>query len=172
METVYLGLGSNLGNRQKNIEYAISELNNVGIKVERISSLIETDPIGGPPQKKFINAVIKATTALSPEDLLKRLKQIEKMLGHKKTVINGPRTIDIDILLYSRLKVSTPQLTIPHPRMFTRHFVMDPLKEIEPDIILTFPQLRERRKSKCSGLFSKKRKRPTKEFSNESCSKH
>jgi 2-amino-4-hydroxy-6-hydroxymethyldihydropteridine diphosphokinase len=134
LETVYLGLGSNLGNRKKNIESAISELNNAGIKVERISSLVETDPVGGPPQGKFLNAVIKAKTSFSPEDLLEKLKHIEKMLGRKKTIVNGPRTIDIDILLYSRLKVSTPQLTIPHPRMFTRPFVMEPLKEIEPEI--------------------------------------
>lgn len=134
MATVFLGLGSNLGNREENIRAAIEALSRQGIVAEKISSIIETDPIGGPPQGKFLNAVLKATTALKPEQLLERTLLIEKNLGRVRTLRNAPRTIDIDILLYDEIKYHSPQLDIPHPRMRERNFVMRPLREIEPAI--------------------------------------
>lgn len=134
MSIVYIGIGSNLGNRKKNIETAFSILEERGIHILKISSLIETDPLDGPAQEKFLNAVIKTETYLSPQELLTQLKSIEKRLGRVPTVRNGPRTIDLDILLYDQLTLNTSQLTIPHPRMFLRDFVMTPLKEIAPEM--------------------------------------
>ena len=133
MATVYLGIGSNLGNRKKNIEDAITSLQKNRISVLKCSTIIETDPIGGPPdQEKFLNGVLKVRTRLAPQKLLHLLKQIEQELGRTKTVENGPRIIDLDILLYDHLNLKTPQLTLPHPCMLKRDFVMNPLKEIEP----------------------------------------
>jgi 2-amino-4-hydroxy-6-hydroxymethyldihydropteridine diphosphokinase len=135
---VYLGLGSNLGNRENNIRMAIQRLEDNAIHLREMSSLIETDPVGGPPQDKFLNAVIKATTDHPPENLLDHLKTIERQLGRTETVRNGPRTIDLDILFYDDLRIETPRLTIPHPRMKEREFVMKPLAEIDPDLARKF----------------------------------
>ena len=132
MAIVYLGLGSNLGDRADNIARAVTRLNQNKIQVKKLSTVIETDPVGGPKQEKFFNAVLEAQTDLSPQDLRATVKSIEKNLGRQETIRNGPRIIDIDILLYDRITVRTPQLTIPHPRMLERDFVMTPLKEIAP----------------------------------------
>ena len=132
MATVYLGLGSNLGNREVNLKNAIQELK-ARLKLMRASNIIETEPVGGPPQGKYLNAVVQGITSLSPEELLNTIKSIEQELGRVETVVNGPRLIDIDILLYDHLQIQTDQLTIPHPRMFEREFVMTPLKEIAPE---------------------------------------
>ena len=133
MVTVFLGLGSNLGNRGGNISRALSELEKKNINVLKMSTIIETEPVGGPPQGKYLNAVAKASTSLAPQELLKILKAIETDLGRIKTTPNGPRHIDIDILLYGEESIQTPQLTIPHPFMRTRDFVMIPLREIAPE---------------------------------------
>jgi 2-amino-4-hydroxy-6-hydroxymethyldihydropteridine diphosphokinase len=130
LATIFLGLGSNLGDRAKNLKRAVEELSREGITVSKISRTIETEPVGGPPQGKYLNAVLKATTTKPPQVLLTSLKSIEKRLGRKRTVRNGPRPIDIDILLYDDLKMKTPLLTIPHPRMFERDFVLKPLAEL------------------------------------------
>ena len=135
MATIYLGLGSNLGDRHKNIASAVECLNQNGITIKKLSTIIETDPVGGPKdQGKFLNAVAKAETNLSPENLRNTLKTIEQTLGRVKTAKNGPRTIDLDILLYDMDVVNTSELIIPHPRMLNRDFVMIPLKEIAPDL--------------------------------------
>ena len=139
MATVFLGLGSNLGNRKKNIDRAIQELESLDIAIEDISTIIETEPVGGPPQNKFLNGVIKTFSNLSPKELLVTVKDIEKRMGRVTTVLNGPRPIDIDILLYDNIKIQTSELTIPHPRMMERDFVMTPLREIEPEIDKLFP---------------------------------
>ena len=133
-QTIYLALGSNMGDRKRNIDLALRKLEGIGVKIEKISSLIETDPAGGPPQGKYLNAVLRATTELSPEKLLIKTKVIEQKLGRTPTVRNGPRPIDIDILLYDDIALSTPELTIPHPRMRERDFVMNPLSEIAPGV--------------------------------------
>ena len=130
MPIVYLGLGSNLGDRARNIHEAVRLLNEAGIMAIKLSSIIETDPVGGPPQGLFLNAVLKARTDLSPEALLKAAHAVEAALGRVRTVKDGPRTIDIDILLYDDLTLNTPELVIPHPRMKERAFVMRPLNEV------------------------------------------
>ena len=135
MAIVYLGIGSNSGNRKKNIKDALTSLRKNHISILTRSTIIETDPVGGPPgQEKFLNGVLKIQTQLAPLKLLHLLKRVEQDLGRTKTILNGPRIIDLDILLYDHLKLQTPRLTLPHPRMLARDFVMKPLKEIDPDL--------------------------------------
>jgi 2-amino-4-hydroxy-6-hydroxymethyldihydropteridine diphosphokinase len=136
---VYLGFGSNLGNREGNVREALRLLKESGIGIDRMSSLIETDPVGGPPQGKFLNAAARINTQKSPEELLSTITAIEKTLGRVRREHNGPRTIDIDILLYDDLHMQTPQLTIPHPRMWQREFVLEPLREIAPELLQRMP---------------------------------
>ena len=138
MATVYLGLGSNLGERQQNIQRAIQLLNKNTVTVTKISRIIETDPVGGIAQPKYLNAVIETNTDLPPQKLLALIKNIERFIGRKPTVRNGPRKIDIDILLYGELKISAKDLTIPHPRIQERLFVLTPLREIAPHIAQRF----------------------------------
>ena len=130
MPIVYLGFGSNLGDREKNIHEAVRLLEGSGVQAIKLSSIIETDPVGGPPQGLFLNAVLKADVNMSPEKLLKLIHRIEDLLGRVRLVKDGPRTIDIDILLYDDVKMDTPGLVIPHPRMREREFVMGPLREV------------------------------------------
>lgn len=134
MSTVYLALGSNLGDRLQYIQKALEELKDSGLKIAAISTIIETDPVGGPPQGKYLNAVLKANCPHSPEELHVITQVIEHKLGRVKKEINGPRVIDIDILLFDDIKLTTPRLLIPHPKMLERSFVMRPLEEIEPAI--------------------------------------
>ena len=138
MAVVYLGLGSNLGGRENNISLAMEQLKRRDIHIRKQSTIIETEPVGGPPQDKFLNAVVMAETSLTPFDLLKTIKDIETTLGRTKTIRNGPRTIDIDILLYQNVMINTSELAIPHPRMSQREFVMIPLKEIAPQLAEEF----------------------------------
>jgi len=138
MAIVYLALGSNLGDRRHHIEKAVAELKSCGVKVLKLSTVIETDPVGGPLQGKFLNAVLKAGTLHSPEELIVFIQSIERKLGRVKKVFQGPRVIDIDILLYDDIKLITPRLLIPHPRMLERSFVMEPLKEIAPALCASF----------------------------------
>ncbi len=135
MAVAYIALGSNLGDRVSYIMSAVASLQEKGASVLKQSTIIETDPVGGPPQPKFLNAVVKIETRLSPVELLNQCQAIEQKLGRVRSVINGPRTIDLDILLYDRLVLDTPRLTIPHPRMFERAFVLEPLKEMEPALL-------------------------------------
>jgi 2-amino-4-hydroxy-6-hydroxymethyldihydropteridine diphosphokinase len=131
--TIYLSLGSNLKDRSAYLTKAIEALKK-NITIEKISTIRETEPVGGPPQGRFLNLALKARTHLSPHELLDMIHTIEQSLGRKRAMMDGPRTIDIDILLYGRLSMNTPHLIIPHPRMHQRAFVLDPLKEIEPDL--------------------------------------
>ncbi len=133
MATIYLSLGSNLNDRSAYLAQAIEALKK-SMTIEKISTIKETEPVGGPPQDPFLNLALKATTHLSPHELLNVIQAIEQSLGRKRTVVDGPRTIDIDILLYDQRSINTPDLTIPHPRMHQRSFVLDPLREIEPDL--------------------------------------
>ena len=130
---VYLGLGTNLGDKQKNMNDAIRMLENQVGEVEKVSSVIETEPEGFKSDNLFLNAVVKVRTALSPFELLDITQDVEKSLGRKEKSSNGiyhDRVIDIDILLYDDINISTPRLVIPHPRMAQREFVMTPLAEI------------------------------------------
>ena len=130
---VYLGLGTNLGDKQKNLNDAIRMLENQVGEVEKVSSVIETEPDGFRSDNMFLNAVVKVRTALSPFEILDITQDVEKSLGRKEKSSNGiyhDRVIDIDILLYDDINISTPRLVIPHPRMAQREFVMTPLTEI------------------------------------------
>lgn len=133
---VYLGLGSNLGERKELIQKAITLVNERIGTVTRQSSLIETEPWGFESSHKFLNGVILCETALTPREVLKGTQQIERELGRKKktTLTYKDRPIDIDILLYDDLKVDEPDLKIPHPLMQQRDFVMIPLKEINTNL--------------------------------------
>ena len=131
MTEVYIGIGSNLGDRKGYIESAINMLKDTrDIKVNSVSKLYETDPVGGPPQGRFLNGVIKVETDLSARDLLDRLKTIEDTLGRKREIKDGPRTIDLDILTFGDLHIEEEDLVIPHPRMNEREFVKRPLDDL------------------------------------------
>ena len=130
MKTVYLALGSNLGDRLENLKRAVSLLNNAGVTVQKVSSVWETEPVGFEDQGWFLNMALKAVTNLMPLQLLACTASIEQAMGRKRLVPNGPRTIDIDILLFGRTIIDTPTLTIPHPRMHERRFVLEPLEEV------------------------------------------
>jgi 2-amino-4-hydroxy-6-hydroxymethyldihydropteridine diphosphokinase len=137
----YIGVGSNIGDRVRNISAAAHFLCSLtGITLERTSSLYETAPVG-PGQRDFINAVLKIRTSLSPVALLDALKEIEKKMGRKAGKRWGPRVIDLDLLLYGKTLVSAPGLTVPHPEMANRRFVLVPLAELAPGLV--HPQLRK-----------------------------
>lgn len=132
VDICYLGIGSNLGNRRRNITLAIKKINALeDTKIIKVSKLIETRPVGGPKsQPEFLNAALKIKTNIPPLTLLKRLKKIEKELGRTKTVRYGPRTIDLDILFYGDKIINRKNLKIPHPKIFEREFVIKPLLEV------------------------------------------
>jgi 2-amino-4-hydroxy-6-hydroxymethyldihydropteridine diphosphokinase len=133
MTTIYLSLGSNLGNRARNIYDALRRLGS-HIRIDKISSLYETEPVGITDQPWFLNLVCRGETDLTPEALLDVAKTIEREMGRQKGVRFGPRLIDIDILLYGNLVLDLPQLKIPHPRLHERGFVLIPLGELAPHL--------------------------------------
>ncbi len=134
MKTAILAFGSNLGERRGNIESAAAALECAGVEIVRHSSYYATSPVGGPPQGDFINAAALVQTALEPHALLRLAKKIEQDMGRDLHGVHfGPRPIDIDILLYGRLTLDTPDLVIPHPRFAERLFVLAPLVEVAPD---------------------------------------
>ena len=128
---VFIGLGSNLGNRKENLVRAVREMGLYPISIKKISSIYETSPVG-PGQRNFLNSVLKGETPLPPRSLLQVLKTIERKMGREKTARWGPRKIDLDILFYGRKKLQTRVLKIPHPQFSKRKFVLRPLVEIAP----------------------------------------
>ncbi|NWF98975.1 MAG: 2-amino-4-hydroxy-6-hydroxymethyldihydropteridine diphosphokinase [Nitrospirae bacterium] len=134
MSTVYLGIGSNLGDRVDNCKRAIELLKEEGIIIQKESSIYETEPWGVKEQPIFVNMVIEAETVMEPFDLLRVLKNIEKKMGRKETFHWGPRIIDLDILLYDNMVINNEKLNIPHKNMHERYFVLKPLSEIAGDI--------------------------------------
>ena len=128
---VFIGIGANIGPVHENFAKALKSIEKCA-RVVAVSSLYESDPVGPQDQPKFTNAVIKVETELSPFELLDRLKKIEREIGRKKTKRWGPREIDLDIIFYGDLVISTDSLVIPHPRAHERRFVLEPLLEIEP----------------------------------------
>lgn len=133
MHTVYLSLGSNLGDRKTTMRRAIGLLNERAGSVDRQSSFIETEPWGFESTNKFLNMCVRLLTTLSPEQLLLATKQIERDLGRTQKSVNGQyhdRPIDIDILMYDDVHLDSDDLTLPHPHMQEREFVMKPLREI------------------------------------------
>ena len=131
---IYLGMGSNRGDRLANLRRAMEELGKVGVQVQRASSFYKTEPVDFGPQAWFLNCAVEATTMLMPMQLLKAVKSVERTLGRRPGVNKGPRPIDIDILLYENVVVRTAVLTIPHERMNTRRFVLIPLRELAPAV--------------------------------------
>ena len=131
---VYLGLGANLDDRQGNLLRAVELLSQWG-QIEELSSLYETEPVGYLDQPPFLNAACQLMTTLTAEELLAVAKNIEATLGRIQSFRNAPRPIDIDILFYGEQVINSPQLTIPHPRLEERAFVLVPLAEIAPDLV-------------------------------------
>jgi 2-amino-4-hydroxy-6-hydroxymethyldihydropteridine diphosphokinase len=136
--TVYLSLGSNVGDRAANLEAAIRALEGVGVRVQRVSRFYQTEPMDFPAQHWFLNCVVEVETRLLPLQLLRTLRRIELRLGGRKLVPRGPRRIDLDLLLYGSATIRTRELEVPHPRMHLRAFVFEPLAEIAPQ--LTHPR--------------------------------
>lgn len=136
MTRVAIGLGGNIGDRQRLLTHAVTRLDaHPLLHLVCPSSLYETVPIGYSAQPPFLNAALTLETGISPLDLLRILQRIERRMGRQRTVPNGPRTIDLDLLFYGDLALDTPELTIPHPGCADRAFVLVPLAEIAPDLI-------------------------------------
>jgi len=132
--TVYLGLGSNLGDRQDNLDKALNFLSQ-RLRVEKVSSVYDTEPVDNPNQPRFLNLVCRVSTGLEPMALLTLLQGIESKMGRLPHTSNLPRPIDIDILFYGDQVIETLKLVIPHPRLTERAFVLVPLVEIAPDLV-------------------------------------
>ncbi|MFH0839576.1 MAG: 2-amino-4-hydroxy-6-hydroxymethyldihydropteridine diphosphokinase [Candidatus Omnitrophota bacterium] len=131
MITCYIGIGSNIGDRRKYVDSAIRELKkNKSIRFKKASSIYETEPVGEVAQGKFLNGVLEVETSLTPIELLMVLNNIEKALGRARSVKNGPRTMDLDILYYGNKKINKKDLIIPHPRISEREFVLKGLREL------------------------------------------
>ena len=134
MKPVYLSLGSNLGDREHYLESALLKLAAPDFHIRRVSSVYETEPVNSSDPRWFLNLALQAETDLFPMQLLWRVGKIEHALGRVRSVANAPRTIDIDILLYSRAVIHTAALEVPHPRMTERRFVLAPLAELAPEL--------------------------------------
>ncbi|OGS45765.1 MAG: 2-amino-4-hydroxy-6-hydroxymethyldihydropteridine diphosphokinase [Elusimicrobia bacterium RIFOXYD2_FULL_34_15] len=142
MPIVYVGLGSNRGDKEKNILKAITLLKENGQKILKTSSIYKTKPYGYKEQKDFLNAVVKLRTKLNPENFLILCKKIESEIGRKKSFRLGPREIDLDILFFGKRVIKNKKLTIPHKDLHNREFVLRPLREISPNLI--HPVLKKR----------------------------
>ncbi|GLF92556.1 2-amino-4-hydroxy-6-hydroxymethyldihydropteridine pyrophosphokinase [Bacillus safensis] len=133
--TAYIALGSNIGKKETYLKEAVKKLHeHPEVQVELISSIYETTPVGYENQDDFLNMAVKISTSLHPHDLLSLTQKIEQELGRTREVRWGPRTADLDILLYNRENIETEQLIVPHPRMYERLFVLVPMSEICPEI--------------------------------------
>ena len=134
MSTVYLALGSNVGNREENLRHAVDLLREAGITIKKVSTTYETEPVDYLDQDWFLNCVLQAETNLAPLELLEAMHAIESTMGSKKAFPKGPRLIDLDILLFDDATIANPDLQVPHPRMLDRKFVLVPLAEIAPEL--------------------------------------
>jgi len=132
--TVYLSLGSNMGDREANLRAGIAALAGAGVRVTCLSGFYETEPVDYLEQAWFVNCVVEGMTEVAPVELLRKLREIETQLGSKKVVAKGPRLLDMDILLYGAEVIDTAELQVPHPRMHLRKFVLAPLVEIAADV--------------------------------------
>ncbi|WP_215145747.1 2-amino-4-hydroxy-6-hydroxymethyldihydropteridine diphosphokinase [Exiguobacterium qingdaonense] len=133
---IYIALGANIGERATQLSAAIDEMERTGLTVTKQSSVYETAPVGYTEQPSFYNMVVEVETRQSPDELLDILQQIEHRLGRERLFKNGPRTIDLDILFYNEEDIQSEYLTVPHPRMQERAFVLAPLAEIAPQLIV------------------------------------
>lgn len=135
MVKIFLGLGSNMGNRGQKLQTALTDLERWGVKILRSSSIYETSPVGKKDQPDFYNMVVRVKTDRSPEDLLTVISAVERSLGRERAEKWGPRTIDIDLLFYGDKVLDDPDLTVPHRHLADRKFVLVPLHEIAPDFV-------------------------------------
>ena len=147
-KTVYLSLGSNVGDREANLRAAIAALGDASVRVTQVSSFYETEPVDFLEQAWFLNCAVEGETDVPAMELMRALRGIELRMGSKKLVAKGPRLIDMDILLYGSEMIDTKELQVPHPRMHLRRFVLVPLAEIAPEVMhprmkLTIRQLLE-----------------------------
>ena len=150
MKTAYLGLGSNVGDREMALLSAVRLLEKPDLRVTRVSSLYETEPMYVTGQPRFLNQVAEIETSLMPMQLLSRVLGVERELGRTRTLAKGPRTIDIDVLLYGRFVVESPRLVVPHPGLHERRFVLEPLAELNPE--LRHPVLKKTVRELLAGL--------------------
>jgi len=134
LKTAYIALGSNLGDRAENLRLAREQMQSPNLRLTRASSLYETEPRGLLDQPWFLNQVIEAQTTLFPRQLLARLLKIELEMGRKRTIPNGPRVLDLDIVLFGDSVINAAGLEVPHPRMAERRFVLEPLAELVPEL--------------------------------------
>jgi len=141
LKKAYLSLGSNIGDREENLRRAVVLLECGDLRIARRSSVYETEPQDVRNQPWFLNAVVEVETTLFPLQLLHWILKIEKQMGRRRTTPKGPRSIDIDILLYGNFVISSPTLTVPHPGLATRRFVLEPMAEMAPE--LRHPVLRK-----------------------------
>ena len=132
-KTVYLSVGSNLGDRDENLRAAIGKLAEIG-NVVAVSSFYETEPVDVVVQPWFLNCVVKLDTEKMPRQLISAILSLEQSMGRQRRRSKGPRTIDIDVLLFGSSIIEVPSLTVPHPRLHERRFVLEPLAEIAPDV--------------------------------------
>ncbi|MFU0782021.1 MAG: 2-amino-4-hydroxy-6-hydroxymethyldihydropteridine diphosphokinase [Thermoanaerobacterium thermosaccharolyticum] len=135
MTDTYMSIGSNVGDREGYLKSALNELTKNLVIIEKVSPIYETEPVGYKEQGRFLNAVVQAKTELKPRELLKIINTVEKKLGRERLIRWGPRTIDIDILLYGDVTINDDDLKIPHERMWERAFVLVPLNDIAPNIV-------------------------------------
>src|SRR5258708_29752341 len=134
IQIVYLSLGANLGDREANLHAAIAALEDARVRVRRVSSLYETEPVDFLEQPWFLNCAVEGETELKPRELLRALREVEAKMGSKKLVAKGPRLIDMDILLYGEETIDTPELQVPHPRMQLRRVLLVPLAGVAPQV--------------------------------------
>jgi 2-amino-4-hydroxy-6-hydroxymethyldihydropteridine diphosphokinase len=136
LRRAYLALGSNLGDRQAYLQLAVDALARVpGVEVVAVSHVYETSAVGGPPQDAYLNAVVAIETSLDPYEVLHLCQRIEELASRERTVRWGPRTLDVDVLLMDGTHVDSDELTIPHPRMWERGFVLAPLRDVAPELV-------------------------------------
>lgn len=132
MKKIYLGLGSNVGDRRATLHHALQALAAPDLRILRQSPIYETEPQGLREQDWFLNLVVEAETSLFPRQLLQRIRRVERAFGRKRAVANGPRTLDIDILFFGRSIIHTADLEVPHPRYSERRFVLAPMADLAP----------------------------------------
>lgn len=161
MKLVYLGLGSNVGDREAMIESALDQLDAPELRLKRVSSLYETEPIGFLDQDWFLNCVAEFDTGLIPKRLLQRMQKVELTMGRVRSVKNGPRNIDLDILLFGNAVMKTAELEIPHPRYRERRFTLAPLAELAPEMRDPVTgQTMSEMLARLTGQAARKRERP------------
>ena len=135
MTRAYLALGSNLGDRISYLQGAIDGLLRAGVRVVAVSRVYETDPVGGPPQDSYLNAVVTVDTSLDPHDLLAVAHALEREAERVRRERFGPRTLDVDLLVYDDVQLDDPDLILPHPRLWERGFVLAPLRDVAPELV-------------------------------------